>query len=82
MTVATGRSPTALVEAQPVTTMKDTAIHPNTVAERKLLAGFIGPLTSCASLYSSSGTNRSPFAGSLNLLPISLSRPRAWRTER
>jgi hypothetical protein len=35
-------SPTALVEAQPVTKMKDTAIHPNTVAESKLLAVFIG----------------------------------------
>jgi hypothetical protein len=49
--VSTGGAPTALVEAQPVTTMKHTAIHPTSVAERNLLAVLIRPPRSCAYLY-------------------------------
>jgi hypothetical protein len=45
VTVSTGGSPTSLVEVQPVTTMNHTAIHPNAVAERKLLAVLIRPLS-------------------------------------
>jgi hypothetical protein len=44
MTVSTGGSTAALVDAQPITKMKHTAIHPNTVAENKLLAISIPPL--------------------------------------
>jgi hypothetical protein len=51
VTVSTGGSPAAVVEVQPVRTMNDTAIQPNTVAKRTLLAGFIRPLRSCKSTH-------------------------------
>jgi hypothetical protein len=48
VTVSTGSSAggstTTFVDVQPITNIKHTAIHPNTVGERKLLAVLIRPL--------------------------------------
>jgi hypothetical protein len=43
LTGSTGSSSTVFVDAQPITKMKNTTIHPNSVAEGKLLAAFIRP---------------------------------------